>query len=185
MVHLNFFFLAGILIGHREGITYISPKGDGRYLLSNGKDQSMKLWDIRTMTDYNKIKPNGLRKYHWDYRNGTEYPGVNEVHPNDKSVLTFKGHKVLRTLIRCNFAPEFTTGQRYVYSGSADGRVYIYDLFGKIVQKCNTLQQVVRDVSWHPYHNYLVATAFRDFKGRIISFTHSGENELSRAHIYA
>lgn len=38
---------SGVLIGHTEGITYVSPKGDGRHILSNGKDQAMKLWDIR------------------------------------------------------------------------------------------------------------------------------------------
>jgi WD40 repeat protein len=28
---------SGVLSGHTEGITYISPKGDGRYLVSNSK----------------------------------------------------------------------------------------------------------------------------------------------------
>jgi DDB1- and CUL4-associated factor 11 len=32
---------SGVLIGHTEGITYVSPKRDGRYLISNGKDQVM------------------------------------------------------------------------------------------------------------------------------------------------
>ena len=38
---------SGVLVGHLEGITYVSSKGDGRYCLSNSKDQTMKLWDIR------------------------------------------------------------------------------------------------------------------------------------------
>lgn len=37
----------GIFTGHLEGVTYVDSKGDGRYVLSNGKDQTMKLWDIR------------------------------------------------------------------------------------------------------------------------------------------
>ena len=37
----------GVFCGHLEGLTYIDTKGDGRYVLSNGKDQTMKLWDIR------------------------------------------------------------------------------------------------------------------------------------------
>lgn len=41
---------AGILIGHLEGITFIDSRGDGRYLISNGKDQTTKLWDIRKMS---------------------------------------------------------------------------------------------------------------------------------------
>lgn len=40
---------SGVLIGHTEGITYVSAKGDGRYVISNGKDQAMRLWDLRKM----------------------------------------------------------------------------------------------------------------------------------------
>ena len=36
-----------LLIGHTEGITHLDPKRDGRYLLSNCKDQTARLWDIR------------------------------------------------------------------------------------------------------------------------------------------
>jgi len=46
---------------------------------------------------------------------------------NDTSVLTFKGHHVYNTLIKCKFSPRETTGQRYVYTGSADGSVYVFD----------------------------------------------------------
>lgn len=37
-------------MGHLEGITFIDSRGDGRYFISNGKDQTIKLWDIRKMT---------------------------------------------------------------------------------------------------------------------------------------
>lgn len=47
---------------------------------------------------------------------------------NDNSLVTFRGHKVLRTLIRCHFSPPGSTNSRYVYSGSADGKVYIWNL---------------------------------------------------------
>jgi WD40 repeat protein len=36
-------------MGHTEGITYVSAKGDGRYVISNGKDQALRLWDLRKM----------------------------------------------------------------------------------------------------------------------------------------
>ncbi len=29
----------GILAGHLDGLTYIDPRGDGRYLITNSKDQ--------------------------------------------------------------------------------------------------------------------------------------------------
>ena len=47
-------------------------------------------------------------------------------HPHDVSVQTFRGHKVLQTLIRAYFSPAHSTGQRFVYTGSADGTAQIY-----------------------------------------------------------
>lgn len=47
------------------------------------------------------------------------------AHPKDCSVMTYRGHSVLRTLIRCHFSPTETTGAQYLYSGSADGRVHV------------------------------------------------------------
>jgi WD repeat-containing protein 23 len=37
----------GVFAGHRDGITFIDSRGDDRYFLSNSKDQTIKLWDIR------------------------------------------------------------------------------------------------------------------------------------------
>ncbi len=37
----------GVFAGHVDGITYIDPRGDGRHLITNSKDQSIKLWDLR------------------------------------------------------------------------------------------------------------------------------------------
>ena len=42
----------GVLAGHSDGVTYIDPKMDGRHLISNSKDQSVKLWDIRRYSWY-------------------------------------------------------------------------------------------------------------------------------------
>jgi hypothetical protein len=39
--------------------------------------------------------------------------------------MTYRGHAVLQTLIRCHFSPSETTGGRYIYSGSADGRIHV------------------------------------------------------------
>lgn len=37
-------------MGHIEGITFIDSRGDGLHFISNGKDQNLKLWDIRKMS---------------------------------------------------------------------------------------------------------------------------------------
>lgn len=49
----------------------MSAKGDGRYVISNGKDQALRLWDLRKMRtneEYEGVVKDfyGLRGY--DYR---------------------------------------------------------------------------------------------------------------------
>lgn len=64
---------SGVLIGHTEGLTNVSAKGDGRYVISNGKDQALRLWDLRKMrtnAEYEEVATSneyyGIRGY--DYR---------------------------------------------------------------------------------------------------------------------
>ncbi|GJR22790.1 ribonuclease H-like domain-containing protein [Tanacetum coccineum] len=49
---------AGILIGHLEGIKFLDNRNDGCYFISNGKDQTIKLWDIHKMF-YNASRSTG------------------------------------------------------------------------------------------------------------------------------
>lgn len=58
-------------MGHTEGITYVSAKGDGRYVISNGKDQSVRLWDLRNMRsskDHDDIRHRHYGSRSFDYR---------------------------------------------------------------------------------------------------------------------
>ncbi|XP_041017000.1 LEC14B protein-like isoform X3 [Juglans microcarpa x Juglans regia] len=127
---------AGVLMGHLEGITFIDSRGDGRYLISNGKDQSIKLWDIRGMSSNATCNP-GFKSYEWDYRWMDYPPQAKEVkHPCDQSVATYRGHSVLGTLIRCYFSPAYSTGQKYIYTGSHNSCVYIYDLLLDLFYAC-------------------------------------------------
>lgn len=41
----------------------------------------------------------------------------------DTSIMTYRGHTVLQTLVRCHFSPAYSTGQRYIYTGCAAGRI--------------------------------------------------------------
>ena len=62
---------SGVLIGHTEGITYVSAKEDGRYLISNGKDQALRLWDLRKMRsnlDYENARRDSYGIPDFDYR---------------------------------------------------------------------------------------------------------------------
>ncbi|KAJ5153246.1 LEC14B protein [Penicillium canariense] len=179
---------AGVFMGHTEGLTYIDSKGDGRYVLSNSKDQTMKLWDLRKMMSAAKADTIDYNSYstEFDYR-FEEYPEAHrEAHPDDHSVVTFRGHSVLKTLIRCHFSPPGSTNSRYVYTGSEDGQVYVYNMDATLAGTIDvgtatlnsrprgpdTLSNVwemggdmmwrtcVRDASWHPNAPILAATSW-------------------------
>ncbi|PRW59922.1 LEC14B -like isoform X2 isoform A [Chlorella sorokiniana] len=156
---------AGVFVGHTEGVTHLDSKGDGRYVISNSKDQSIKLWDTRKMaaeTDAARLAK-GAPSFHWDYR-WMEYPARGRVvqHPGCQAVQTYRGHAVLSTLIRSYWSPAATTGQRYIYTGSYDGRVHVYDAITALpVAKLGGYhKECVRDCSWHPHLPMLATVAF-------------------------
>ena len=41
----------------------------------------------------------------------------------DVSVMTYRGHRVSKTLLRARFSPALQTGQRYIYTGCSTGRI--------------------------------------------------------------
>ncbi|KAF0694974.1 Aste57867_14197 [Aphanomyces stellatus] len=168
----------GVFVGHTEGITYMSSRDDGYYFVSNAKDQTTKLWDLRKCVDHADVK-HMPRQFEWDYR-WEEYPGNvqgHKPHPQDQSVMTYRGHAVKETLIRCYFSPMHSTGQRFIYSGSADGEVVIYDvLTDAVVDRLESVEQgVTRDVRWHPFKPMLVSP---DFHGQVCVW----QKEILKVH---
>ncbi|KAF4548534.1 WD domain-containing protein 22 [Elsinoe fawcettii] len=176
---------AGVFLGHTEGLTYIDSKGDGRYVISNAKDQTMKLWDLRKMIPPEKAEKINPMSYSsgWDYR----YPPYDEAdrraNPHDCSLVTFRGHSVVSTLIRCHFSPPGSTDGRYVYSGSHDGSIYIWNMDGSLKSSLKVsdgsregmtgprydeydmmgdsrTSRILRDVSWHPYAPVIATTSW-------------------------
>ena len=173
---------AGVFMGHTEGLTYVDSKGDGRYVLSNGKDQTMKLWDLRKMMPTEKASRLDPAKFTtgFDYRFMRFAENDYRPHPHDCSLVTYRGHRVLKTLIRCHFSPLGSSDSRYVYSGSECGSVYIYNLDATVAGKIDVTKAThdsrpndpeiyaagsydiddynsrsawktcVRDASWHP-----------------------------------
>ncbi|CAL1531011.1 unnamed protein product [Lymnaea stagnalis] len=155
----------GILAGHCDGITYIDSKGDARFFVSNSKDQTMKLWDVRCFSDQAGIEETKkvVSSQRWDYRWQQVPRRMSKKRDlkGDSSVMTYRGHCVLHTLIRCKFSPEANTGQRFIYTGCATGSVVIYDvLTGRVIRKLEGHSSCVRDVSWHPYNNTIISTSW-------------------------
>lgn len=132
---------SGVLVGHTEGITYVSPKGDARHILTNSKDSTIRIWDLRKMIssdDYEDTAkvapPEQFSIPGYDYRSAFVPKPEYDKHPQDHSLVTLRGHLVSRTLIRARFSPDSLTGGRYVYSGSADGKIYIWSINGELIQ---------------------------------------------------
>ncbi|EFA85872.1 WD40 repeat-containing protein [Heterostelium album PN500] len=68
------------------------------------------------------------------------------------------------TLIRCHFSPLATTSQKYIYTGSATGEVFIYDLLsGELVDTLNQGHGLIRDLSWAPYSPQLISTSWEGY----------------------
>lgn len=158
----------GVLAGHRCGITYIDSRGDGRHLITNSKDQSIKLWDMRVFSPAQGVEnaKRALSSFVWDYR-WQKVPkklfSKEKLTPfsGDTSLMTYTGHSVLQTLIRCHFSPAATTGQRYIYTGCSTGRLIVYDILtGTKVKELKGHRGCVRDVSWHPYNPDIVTTSW-------------------------
>lgn len=93
--------------------------------------------------------------------------------------MTYRGHRVTKSLIRAKFSPLETTGQRFIYTGCGTGRVIgkvsmvallstfteiivllVYDvLTGKIREAIGGHRDVVRDVDWHPIRHEIVSSS--------------------------
>lgn len=163
----------GSFIGHTEGIVHLSSKGDSRYVISNSKDQTIKCWDARKMASEKDVRheqqKSDIPSFRWDYR-WERYPAEGKLveHPRDGSISTYRGHSVMTTLCRAYWSPKETTGQRYIYTGSASGDIVMYDVVScEQVSRLKHHDDIVRDCSWHPFLPLLVSVSF---DGTVVSW---------------
>eukprot|EP01084_Bolivina_argentea_P087438 157926_1 len=176
----------GGFIGHYQGITCVSTPNDfgsSNYVLSNSKDQSMKLWDLRCMNGVSELISTRKQLKHqtssFDYRYRGWNPRSSMTHDKkfriDKSLVTYKGHSVSRTLCRSGFSPIHCTSAKYVYCGSADCSIYIYNILDASIH--STLRghsDIVRDVCWHPYLPIIVSASW---DGSVVTWGYQGSSK--------
>ncbi|XP_074787142.1 DDB1- and CUL4-associated factor 11, partial [Athene noctua] len=169
----------GLWAGHRDGITFLHPRGDGRYLVTNSKDQTAKLWDLRRPAG-----PGGaaaarraVARQSWDYRwqRAPRRAMTTAPLPGDSSLMTYRGHVVLHTLLRCRLSPPRGTGGLFLGTGCASGACYDV-LTGRAVRRLTNHGACVRDVSWHP-HGGTLASASWDGTIRLWAYREPQDDE--------
>lgn len=73
-----------------------------------------------------------------------------------------------------------STGQKYIYTGSHDSCVYVYDLVsGAIVAKLQYHRSTVRDCSWHPSYPMLISSSW---DGDVVKWEFPGNGEEEKDH---
>ena len=153
----------GFLAGHTQGITSLDSLS-GSFLISNGKDQKLKLFDLRFIKDAStKLKRTSEKLYDYRWETYSYDPNLSS-NPDDVSILTCLSHSVYTTLIQCHFSP----CGKYIYSGSSDGQIYIWNMLGQVISEfgdevdslsgsseelylrnyCH--DPIIRDCAWHP-----------------------------------
>ena len=147
--------------GHLDSVTSLDVRFDELYFLSNSKDQTAKLWDVRRPGDGCAIERTKtvVSRQNWDYRWEAPPDFLSSMRLyGDCSICSYTGHKVQSTLIRAKFSPLHTTGSRYIYTGShgVNSKAHIYDMLtGKLIAKVGSHSALIRDLSWHPYELWL------------------------------
>eukprot|EP00488_Nonionellina_sp_1-RS-2012_P002743 TRINITY_DN550_c0_g1_i1.p1 TRINITY_DN550_c0_g1~~TRINITY_DN550_c0_g1_i1.p1 ORF type:complete len:169 (-),score=31.88 TRINITY_DN550_c0_g1_i1:13-519(-) len=143
----------------------------------------MKLWDLRVMNSLSQLTTTRAQLHQstgsFDYRYRGWNPEASSTHKKkfriDKSLVTYRGHSVERTLCRSGFSPIHSTSAKYVYCGSSDCTIYIYDtLTAKIHSTLRAHTDIVRDVCWHPFLPIIVSASW---DGTVVRWSYRGSDK--------
>ena len=117
------------MTGRGAGVAHLDSRGDGRYLISNCETRRSSCGTFgRWWSPRRSARRAGDPRRRGTGITGMRFPAEGWTSGlDDVSVQTYRGHVVDQTPSRTYLVPE-TTGQRYLYSGSSDGRVVFWDV---------------------------------------------------------
>lgn len=121
-----------VLNGHKDSITGIDVSSDGSYLLSNGMDQTVRIWDI--------------------------CPYLVSGNSREVAALTGATHNFEKNLLRARWGPQ----GKLCAAGSADRNVYVWDVNSReVLYKLPGHKGSVNEVCFHPTKS-VIASASSD-----------------------
>ncbi|EGC36119.1 hypothetical protein DICPUDRAFT_151469 [Dictyostelium purpureum] len=104
---------------------------DDRHILTSGRDNAIRLWDIRALVSSPSTKVVGLSGSYENPSESNSTGGSND-HTKIGIVREYRKHKCVGYNIGCSFI----NNDRQIVSGSEDQQVYIYDTdSGEVVKK--------------------------------------------------
>ena len=119
---------------HSTKLNSVKLNKANTYLLSSGRDSTLKIWDMRMMPSSMNAREN-------------------------KCVKEYKGHKCNGYNVLCNFYNK----ERYIVTGSEDGVIYFYDTgTGDVAHKIKTNQKCVVLVHPVPQSQAIAFTGLED-----------------------
>ena len=170
----------GKFFGHNSGITSIDITDNCTYIASNGKDQWIKLWDVRKMNPPSVYSKINRKSIDYDYRNTKWDKSKEFIHEADNSIYTFRGHTTHFTHIKWSFSPQAWTDQRFIACGSFWGCTVIYDTFtgeklGSLISNSKLISKVP---VWHPKQRKLICSYEDAIKVYEYDHSHSAFKKL-------
>jgi hypothetical protein len=175
--------------GHSHGITSLDSRGDERYIVSNCKDQTAKIFDLRRAATEMAVIRAGMDQTHRslnvvDYRAGPQLTTTFVTTRMDNSERTLTGHNVYYTLLRSRFSPLDSTGGRYIACGATDGQIAVYDILTGSSRYLaeRRFSEIIRDVTWHPDGMHIAAACI---DGAIRIYGPDSPDERREADLYA
>ena len=100
---------------HNEKLNTSKINQGDKYILTSGRDSSLRLWDLRKIYDIN------INSYNATSNNNSNPNFINE----------YKKHKCFNYNVDCNFYNE----EKYLLTGSETGSIFIYDIMNNNIYK--------------------------------------------------